>query len=384
MTRYLYRTCPKCNNYLDVVAVDPKDPAEEVEVDAKCVVCGYVLPWMVMQGKRVLLACMWVVLVLFSQVPTVSPDGGGLDDFGCHRDRQRGGYHCHDGQFKGRSFGSKIEMLREGMGREPSSPRRPSLPSKPSTIERAPVIRPKTPLKRSTLATTVEKPTRPVETFQKAKTVVRDKVYFDRQITFYCRCFFDSEGNSGGVIDPSDCGFKFDGKRTRQLEWEHVVPASRLANQRACWTEGHPRCISGRPNRKYRYKGRRCCETMGGDDQARFMLNDLHNLVPSIGQVYGDRSNYPYGVVEGEPRAYGSSDFEIGGSPKVAEPAPHIRGNVARISLYMSDTWGVPLTEEETEMFKKWDTADPVGEWEKVLDSRIKAIQGNLNRFVSD
>ena len=123
---------------------------------------------------------------------------------------------------------------------------------------------------------------------------------------------------------------------------------------------------------------------MGVDNQTRFMLNDLHNLVPSIGQVNADRFNYPYGIVPGEPRAYGACDFEVGGSPKVAEPAPRIRGNVARIWLYMSDTWGFPLTTQETEMLKKWYAADPVGEWEKVRNGRIKTIQGNSNSFVSE
>jgi len=64
------------------------------------------------------------------------------------------------------------------------------------------------------------------------------------------------------------------------------------------------------------------------------MINDLHNQVPSIGQVNGDRSNHPYGIVDGEPRKYGACDFEVGGSPKVAAPNPHISGNAVRTWLY--------------------------------------------------
>jgi len=44
--------------------------------------------------------------------PTITlPHGGGLDTYGCHHDRKHGGYHCHRGQFAGRSFASKAEML---------------------------------------------------------------------------------------------------------------------------------------------------------------------------------------------------------------------------------------------------------------------------------
>jgi endonuclease YncB( thermonuclease family) len=37
--------------------------------------------------------------------------GGGLDGYGCHNDRKRGGYHCHRGPLAGQSFASQGEML---------------------------------------------------------------------------------------------------------------------------------------------------------------------------------------------------------------------------------------------------------------------------------
>ena len=39
-----------------------------------------------------------------------APHPGGLDSYGCHHDRQRGGYHCHQGPFTGQSFASQAEM----------------------------------------------------------------------------------------------------------------------------------------------------------------------------------------------------------------------------------------------------------------------------------
>ena len=38
---------------------------------------------------------------------------GELDSYGCHHNRKKGGYHCHQGQFAGKSFSTKAEMLRE-------------------------------------------------------------------------------------------------------------------------------------------------------------------------------------------------------------------------------------------------------------------------------
>ena len=48
----------------------------------------------------------------------LAPAGAGahgdpLDNYGCHKNRGAGGYHCHKGPFAGRTFMSKEEMLKE-------------------------------------------------------------------------------------------------------------------------------------------------------------------------------------------------------------------------------------------------------------------------------
>ena len=65
--------------------------------------------------------------------------GGGTDSLGCHNDRQRGGYHCHNGPLNGQSFSSKEEALRalEGRNSSPSSSTAPT--PTPDTPQPAPV-----------------------------------------------------------------------------------------------------------------------------------------------------------------------------------------------------------------------------------------------------
>ena len=78
---------------------------------------------MTMAGRKVLAAFLFVAVIY---PPSAFPDRGGLDTYGCHHDRTRGGYHCHRGQFAGQHFSSKQEMLRKGApGKttDPSSPR---------------------------------------------------------------------------------------------------------------------------------------------------------------------------------------------------------------------------------------------------------------------
>ena len=50
MTKYLYRTCPQCKDYLGVVVRDPPGPKSEISSDAYCVVCGFKLDWKVVLG----------------------------------------------------------------------------------------------------------------------------------------------------------------------------------------------------------------------------------------------------------------------------------------------------------------------------------------------
>ncbi len=41
MAKYLYRTCPKCKDYLGVVVPEPPEPVTEVPIDAHCLRCGF-------------------------------------------------------------------------------------------------------------------------------------------------------------------------------------------------------------------------------------------------------------------------------------------------------------------------------------------------------
>ena len=95
----------------------------------------------------------------------------------------------------------------------------------------------------------------------------------------------------------------------------------------------------------------------------------------------GDRLNHPYGTVEGEPRAYGNCDFEVGGSPKVAEPADSVRGELARAMLYMTDRYQVDVRMKREELMR-WHEVDPPDHWETERARRIDAATGLKNPFI--
>ena len=59
------------------------------------------------------------------------------------------------------------------------------------------------------------------------------------------------------------------------------------------------------------------------------------NLTPAIVEVNADRSNLPYSEIIGEKRVYGQCDFEYDSVNKVVEPSEEVRGDIARIQLYL-------------------------------------------------
>lgn len=215
------------------------------------------------------------------------------------------------------------------------------------------------------------------ESFSKAKKQMK-QVYFDNQFTFYCNCIYDykkEKGREKMVVYNDSCGYKprKNKKRGETIEWEHIMPAYRFASGLQCWNEKI--CVD--KNGKS-YKGRKCCEKV--DKKFRIMQADMYNLVPSVGELNGDRSNYSYGIIDGEARLYGECDFEVSG--KKAEPKEDIRGDIARTYFYMEETYNIELTNEERQLFIMWNKLDNISQWEKIRAKRIKEIQGNENKFI--
>ncbi len=211
------------------------------------------------------------------------------------------------------------------------------------------------------------------------KNVLQSIVYADHRTTFYCGCTFEENGDRAGTIDLNSCGYRprSNGGRANRMEVEHVLPISWVGYSESCWTDGHPDCVDTKGES---YAGRRCCYKVS--ENFRTAHNDLHNLVPSVGEINGDRSYYPYGLVDGEIRNYGSCDFEVDRRTNTVEPAEPIRGDAARMSLYMIDRYGASVSAEFYQLMTDWDRLDPPDEWEFERNERISNVQGNGNPWV--
>lgn len=216
--------------------------------------------------------------------------------------------------------------------------------------------------------------------FSQAKRLARG-IYRDHRITLYCQCAYDRRQRLDVINGTATCGYvpRLGGARSRRVEWDHLVAASEFGSQRACWTGKLCRDRRGR-----RFGGRRCCRQR--DPEFRRMEADLMNLSPEIGELNADRSDFHFDAVPGEAREYGSCDFEIHRESRAAEPAPSIRGEIARAYLYMHATYGqaaLPLAAAELARFEAWHRADPPTAWERIRNARIAAIQGVANPWLA-
>jgi deoxyribonuclease-1 len=196
--------------------------------------------------------------------------------------------------------------------------------------------------------------------------------------SFYCGCDIARRGDSGGDIDFSSCGFtpRKNESRASRLEWEHVVPAAAIGKGRSCWESGDPQCVKdGEP-----FKGRSCCEI--ADPAFAMAATDPVNLVPSVGEVNGDRSDFPYGEIPGTKRLYGQCTMEIDWTLDVAEPPNEVKGDVARIWAYMSRSYGLRVSQEQADLYTKWMEIDPVSQQEIDVNIQIRATGHRANPLV--
>ena len=194
------------------------------------------------------------------------------------------------------------------------------------------------------------------------------QIYLNHQEAFYTGCeYYAVEKRLIPLKD--SCGYETrkSERRASRIEWEHVVSMWHVGHQLQCWQNG----------------GRSNCRKVS--DKFKQMEADLHNLVPTIGEQNGDRSNYQHGMIEGEARVYGERiDSEVDFKGRIFEPRPEVRGDIARTYFYFREKYGFNLSRKQTQLFKAWSKDDPVDQWERERNLAIQAIQGDSNFFVGD
>ncbi|MFY4859243.1 endonuclease [Aliarcobacter butzleri] len=201
------------------------------------------------------------------------------------------------------------------------------------------------------------------ESFSESKKLLKE-IYKDNQTTFYCGCKYDPS-NKDNMIDRNSCGYVprneltkkgKENERANRIEWEHIMPAENFGRHLACWKDG----------------GRKACSK---DPIFNKMEADMHNLVPAIGELNADRSNFRYGADKPKVGMYGECKFEVDFDANRAYVRDEIKGDIARAYLYMSKTYNINLSDQERKLMEAWDKQDPIDEWEIEKNNRIENIK---------
>ncbi|WP_081875102.1 endonuclease [Pseudoalteromonas sp. A2] len=295
----------------------------------------------------------FVLFVLIIAPFSAQPHSGRTNAEGCHTDKVNNDYHCHN------EVGESV----------PSRTQLPPLPENYAT------------------------------SFSNAKFKAERDVYYDYNATFYCQCGFvfddiddaDNDGNTHEtMVDALSCGYTprnpvtSTGKpnaRVSRIEWEHIMPAYIIGGELDQWQNQENYSECQKPNDKY-LTGRDCAyETVPTFRRAH---DDLVNLAPAVGELNADRSNFQFSIITGETRNYGQCDFEVDFNSDTAEPAEKVRGDIARVYLYMIQMYGISLNNNVIQIIQEWNESDPVDEWECKRNVRIKKSQGYSNPIVED
>lgn len=213
------------------------------------------------------------------------------------------------------------------------------------------------------------------ENYSQGKAMI-EKVYAPRPITFYCRCPYTKKSP-----DLAACGYPIrnDWSRAHRIEWEHVVPASKLGEDLPCYQASDSE-RGGLSPRKY-------CGKVDEDFNRR--EGDPMNLVPTVDEINVNRSNYPFAEISDFPMEmidrtkgpYGKCpmrifrlDYDQGVKQWMAEPPTYVRGKIARIYQAMAEKYDLTLSEREQRKFATWSANHPPDKWEIERERRISAF----------
>jgi deoxyribonuclease-1 len=212
-----------------------------------------------------------------------------------------------------------------------------------------------------------------IQSFSKAKKILEQQVYNNNRTTLYCGATFDAKKK---VIPPRGFTTTKYVKRSKKIEWEHVVPAENFGRTFSEWRDGNKQCVTS--NGKA-FKGRKCAEKV--NIEYRHMQADMFNLYPAIGSVNALRSNYNFIMLPAVKSDFGSCAMKI--DNRKAEPPEMARGQISRTYLYMEGAYKrYNMSKSQRQLMSAWDKMYPVDAWECSRVKKIAVLQRNQNDVV--
>lgn len=154
-----------------------------------------------------------------------------------------------------------------------------------------------------------------------------------------------------------------------------IVPLEWLAKNLPCYQNK----LCSKPNHMS-FKGLSCCNQISSLYQ--LMSHDLHNWVPETRQIKQLRGKHIPGILPLTNNNQSSYDIRVDKKKHVIHIPDAKRGTVARIYLYMTDTYQIKMDRELRATLESWDKLYGVTDWEKTRNRLIYNLQGKANEWV--
>ena len=212
-----------------------------------------------------------------------------------------------------------------------------------------------------------------ITSFKKAKKTLMKKVEDTQSTTLYCNAHFDQDKT---IHLPNGFTATKHKKRSKRVEFEHVVPAENFGRNFKAWREGDPSCGVNKKNGNP-IKGRRCAQKVNQTYQ--LMQADMYNLYPAIGSVNAIRQNYNFAELGAQVKSsFGRCNFKV--SKRKVEPPQAARGRIARAYLYMDQVYPkYNMSKTQRNLMRSWDKKYPVTLKECKRYRKIRKYQKNDN-----
>lgn len=146
--------------------------------------------------------------------------------------------------------------------------------------------------------------------------------------------------------------------RANRIEWEHIVPAENFGKGiKECRNNGI-------------FIGRKECRKISA--LFRKMEGDPINLVPSIGEINADRSNYKYSPELAPINS--KRGIYIDKKERRMHIPEKLRGKVARAYIHMNKEYNMALSPQEKKLFFVWDKMYPPTNKELSIVKKIENV----------
>lgn len=140
------------------------------------------------------------------------------------------------------------------------------------------------------------------------------------------------------------------GNEPEKILWRHLVNETVMGEGMACMQK--KLCLSSFSGRYF--KGPMCCRK--SSPKFSKMSADMHNIIPTV--LKEAKSN-------------------LLSVNKITQ-----KGRIARIVLYMHETYGLSFTSNQIQRYKQWHFKYPVSSFERALNRQIFELQGTFNPYV--